>query len=124
MTLLQLRNHIPIAGPANREPFDGTESDLRVSLGFEPAWYHQRCGVDFSAAWHKDPAYRYETLKKMKATLVKTFPTVATWNLSFKDDLATLSGCYGAYVVPQVFGMRLLYARIAGLNWIPKANSH
>ena len=111
MTLLQLRNHIPIAGPANREPADGTESDLRVSLGFEPAWYHQRCGVDFSAAWHKDPTYRYETLKKMKATLVKTFPTVANWNLSFKDDLATLSGCYGAYVVPQVFGMRLLYAK-------------
>ena len=111
MTLLQLRNHIPIAAPANREPADGTESDLRVSLGFEPAWYHQRCGVDFSAAWHKDPTYRYETLKKMKAELARTFPTVPYWNLSCKDDLATLSGSYGAYVVPQVFGMRLLYAK-------------
>ena len=111
MTLLHLRNHIPIAAPANREPADGTESDLRVSLGFEPAWYHQRCGVDFSAPWHKDPAYRYETLKKMKAELARTFPTVPYWNLSCKDDLATLSGCYGAYVVPQVFGMRLFYAK-------------
>jgi hypothetical protein len=64
-----------------------------------------------SAPWHKDPAYRYETLKKMKAELAKAFPAVPYWNLSYKDDLATLSGCYGAYVVPQVFGMRLLYAK-------------
>ena len=77
MAVLQLRNHIPIA-PARREPADGTESDLRVSLGFEPAWFHQRCGVDFSEPWHKDPYYRYETLKKMKVELVRAFPTVPT----------------------------------------------
>lgn len=110
MTVLQLRNHIPISAPARREPTDGTESDMRVSLGFEPAWFHKRCGVDFSERWHKDPYYRYETLKIMKAELARAFPTVPYWNLSYEDDLATLSGCYGAYVIPQVFGLPLHYA--------------
>jgi hypothetical protein len=60
----KLRNHIPISGPARREPADDTESAMRVSLGFEPAWFRQRCGVDFSERWHTVPFYRYETLKQ------------------------------------------------------------
>lgn len=110
MKVLQLRNHIPISAPARREPVDGTESDMRVSLGFEPAWFHRRCGIDFSERWHADPYYRYQTLKIMKAELVRSFPTVPYWNLSYEDDLATLSGCFGAYVIPRVFGLPLLYA--------------
>jgi len=108
--ILQLRNYIPISAPARREPADGTESNMRVSLGFEPAWFHRRCGIDFSERWHKDPFYRYESLKVMKAELVKAFPTVTYWDLSYEDDLATISGCYGAYVIPKVFGLPLLYA--------------
>ena len=73
MPVLQLRNHIPISGPARREPVDGTESPMRVSLGFEPAWYHQRCGVDFSERWHRDPYYRHDTLVKTKE-LHRAFP--------------------------------------------------
>lgn len=110
MKILQLRNHIPIAGPARREPMDGTESDMRVSLGFEPAWYHQRCGVNFSERWHTLPYYRYETLKRMKEELVKAFPTIPYWDLSQIDDLATISGCYGAYLISHVFGLPLRYA--------------
>jgi hypothetical protein len=41
----------------------------------------------------------------MKAELVRAFPTVVYWNLSYEDDLATLSGCYGACVIPQMFGL-------------------
>ena len=108
--ILQLRSHIPISAPARREPADGTESDMRVSLGFEPAWFHKRCGIDFSERWHKDPYYRYESLRMMKAELVEAFPTVSYWDLSYEDDLATISGCYGAYVVPKVFGIPLRYA--------------
>ena len=110
MAVLQLRNHIPISAPARREPADGTESDMRVSLGFEPAWFHTRCGIDFSERWHKDPLYRFESLKMMKAELVKAFPTVSYWDISYEDDLATISGCYGAHVIAQVFGMPLCYA--------------
>ena len=66
MKILKLRNHIPISGPAWREPADGTESDMRVSLGFEPAWFHRRCGINFSEKWHIDPFYRHKSLVKMK----------------------------------------------------------
>lgn len=110
MTILQLRNHIPIAGPARREPADGTETAMRVSLGFDPGWFHRRCGVDFSERWHTDPIYRHDTLITMKKELCRTFPQVAYWNMSYMDDLWTLSGAYGAYVVPKVFGCTLQYA--------------
>jgi len=66
--------------------------------------------VDFSERWHTDPVYRYESLGKMKGQLVKAFPTNTCWDPDNPEDLATLSGCYGAYVIPRVFGMPLRYA--------------
>ena len=109
MSVLKLRNHIPISGPARREAIDGTESDMRVSLGFEPGWFCQRCGVDFSERWHQNPFYRHDSLVKMKRELCKAFPSIPYWNEGYKDDLATISGCYGAYVIPKVFGFPLVY---------------
>ncbi len=106
----QLRNHIPISGPARREPADGTESPMRVSLGFEPKWYAQRCGVDFSTRWHTDPVYRHETIIAMKAELQRAFPSVTYWDVTRADDTWTISGVYGSYFVPQVFGCELAYA--------------
>jgi len=110
MAVLQLRNHIPISSPARREPADGTESPLRVSLGFEPAWFHRRCGVDFSKRWHTDPIYRHDTLVAMKAELHRAFPTVEYWDVNRTDDTWTISGVYGAFFIPQVFGCQLQYA--------------
>lgn len=107
----QLRNHIPISGPARREPADGSESPLRVSLGFEPMWYTQRCDVDFAERWHTDPVYRHETLVAMKAELHRAFPTVAYWDVTRDDDTWTISGVYGAYFIAQVFGCAVEYAR-------------
>jgi len=95
MAILQLRNYIPISAPARKEPTDGTESAMRVSLRFEPAWFHKRCGVDFTERWHKDPIYQYESLKRMKPELTKRFPQVPYWDRAYEDDLATISGCYG-----------------------------
>jgi len=111
MAVLKLRNHIPISGPARREATDGTESDMRVSLGFEPGWFYQRCGVDFTERWHQDPFYRYDSLVKMKKELCKAFPSISYWNEGYKDDLATISGCYGAYVIPKIFGFPLVYEK-------------
>ncbi len=110
MPILQLRSHIPIGAPARREAADGTESDMRVSLGFEPAWFHRRCGVDFVEQWHTDPYYRHDSLVKMKRELCNAFPSVTYWNPDYKDDLWTLSGCFGAYVIPWLCGCSLWYA--------------
>ena len=111
MAVLKLRNHIPISGPARREAADETESDMRASLGFEPAWFHQRCSVDFTERWHQDPFYRHDSLVMMKKVLCKSFPSVSYWNEDYKDDLATISGCYGAYVIPKIFGFSLVYEK-------------
>ena len=111
MSILKLRNHIPISGPARREPADGAEAALRVSLGFEPAWYHARCSVDFSEGWHTDPVYRHETLVCMKAELQRAFPTATCWNFTRQEDTWTISGVYGSYFVPVVFGCELAYGQ-------------
>ena len=70
----RLRNHIPLSGPATREPCTGDEPFLRVSLGFVPRWYHKRLGIDFSQQWHTDPVHRYDTLVAMKTFLHEIFP--------------------------------------------------
>mgnify|MGYP006272069449 CR=1 FL=1 len=109
MTIKQLRNHIPIGGPARREPVDGSETDMRVSLGLEPAWFHDRLGVDLGESWHKDPYARHAALEKMKDELVRAFPEVPYWRAEDERDLATISGVYGAYPVPHLFGIPLRY---------------
>jgi len=109
MQVLQLRSHIPVSAPARREAADGTESEMRVSLGFEPAWFCQRCGVLFTEKWHRNPYHRYRSLEIMKKEISSCFPSVPYWNNDYKDDLATVSGCYGAYVIPKAFGFSLSY---------------
>lgn len=121
MSVLQLRNHIPISGPARREPTDGTETAMRVSLGFEPDWFARRRKVDFGQQWHTDPYYRHVTLVKMKAELHRAFPSVPYWNPTDETDTWTLSGCYGAYVMNRVFGFDLEYAP-TGWPW-PKVET-
>ncbi|MGQ9615501.1 MAG: hypothetical protein ACUVWJ_03775 [Spirochaetota bacterium] len=81
--ILKLRNHIPIGGVSTREPADGNNSPFRVSLGFDPAWYHKRCGVEFTERWHRDPYYRFRMISRMKAELKKTFPSVPYWDIIF-----------------------------------------
>ena len=110
MNILKLRNYIPIAGAARREPADGTESPFRVSLGFEPAWYSERCAVSFTEKWHKDPVYRYGTLLAMKEELIRAFPSVPYWDSADSTDLATISGVYGAYPIAHAFGVPLTYS--------------
>jgi len=109
MSVLQLRNYIPIGAPARREPVDGTETCMRVSMGFEPAWYVRRCEVDLGERWHKDPLYRYQALFRMKKALVTAFPGVTYWNMNDPSDLATISGVFGAYPIPHLFGVGLRY---------------
>jgi len=108
MSILKLRNHIPIGGLSTREPANGTESTFRVSLGFEPARYHQRCGVEFTERWHTDPYYRFEKLKVMKAELKKKFPSIPYWDSINRE--ATISGIYGIGIIPGAFGKPILYS--------------
>ena len=109
-----LRNHIPLAGPATREPCDGTEERLRVSLGFTPRWYYDRLGVEFSEKWHKDPEYRYNTLVEMKEYLYSKFPDIPYFKPLYIDGIepgcATISGVYGILLIPMIYGAEPVYA--------------
>lgn len=109
----RLRNHIPISGPGTREPCDGTEPDLRVSLGFCPRWFHRRLGIDFSERWHEDPVYRYGTLVDMKTSLAGLFPAVPAFRLRQENGVesacATVSGVYGIKLIPRLYGLDVQY---------------
>ena len=82
---------------------------MRVSLGFEPAWYHRRCGVDFSERWHADPVYRHDALVRMKAELHRAFPDRDVLGCHDDRDTWTISGVYGSYLIPVIFGCELRY---------------
>lgn len=105
----QLRSHIAIAAPARREAADGTEAHLRPVLGFEPRWFHLRCGIDFSERWHRDPLYRRETLRTMRAELQRAFPATQQWSGPEARDINTIAGAFGVGFMPAVFGQPLRY---------------
>ena len=104
-----LRNHIPLSAPATREPVDGTEGFLRVSLGFTPDWYRSRLGVDFSERWHVDPVYRAESLLTMKEQLHDCFPEVSYFEPRMTDGIEptcwTISGVNGILTIPRLYGI-------------------
>ncbi len=109
-----LRNHIPLGAPATREPVDGTEGFLRVSLGFTPRWFRDRLGIDFSEPWHADPAYRADSLFAMKRCLHECFPTVRYFHPVMDGNLDrtcwTLSGVNGIMTIPRLYGIEPRYA--------------
>lgn len=114
-----LRNHIPLSGPATREPCDGTESPMRVSLGFTPKWYADRLGVDFSECWHLDPGYRYGQMLRMKECLADVFPEIDYFRLNpgasqasggpYEASCATISTVFGIMPVSSTYGLGIAY---------------
>ena len=119
----RLRNHIPIAGSGNREPYTGNENPFRVSLGFTPKWFRDRLGIDFSEKWHQDPVYRYETLVTMKLYLSQIFPSIENFRPHEEEgidyDCASINSIYGALIISAVYGQKIRYFKD---NW-PALNS-
>lgn len=105
----QLRSCLPIAAPARREAADGSEEPLRVVLGFEPKWFHVRCGINFGERWHRDPAHRRGALLIMRAELQRAFSGITQWSGDQERDVNTIAGCFGVGFMPAVFGMPLRY---------------
>lgn len=82
---------------------------MRPVVGFEPGWYHSRCGVALGERWHCDPDYRRETLIRMRAHLRGSFPMAGQWDHEEEADVCTISGCFGVYVIPCAFGVEVQY---------------
>jgi hypothetical protein len=120
MADLRLRNHIPLSGPATREPCDGKESPMRVSLGFTPKWYRDRLGTDFGEVWHLEPLYRYEQSLRMRELLSDLFPSVDYFRARIREgavdgsgrfcpECATISSVFGIMLVSSCYGLPLVY---------------
>lgn len=123
MVNYKLRNHIPISGPATREPYTGDEPDLRVVLGFTPRWFHERIGIDFSSVWHTNPVYRYETLLKMKGLLSGIFPQIPDFKVTMENGIektcATISGVHGIMLMPMIYGIGAVYRKDGWPDAVP-----
>jgi len=106
----QLRYYIALAAPPIRAPAEGNEAYLRPEVGFNPNWFHRRCGIDFSERWHTDPVYRRETIRIMAEEIRRSFPGRAIGGVSAAEDPSDLiTGIHGAAVVGGMFGMPVRY---------------
>ena len=123
MSDFRLRNHIPISGPATREPYLGDEPFIRVSMGFTPRWFNRRLGITFSEKWHLNPEYRYETLVKMKEYLYEIYPSVPQFKIqkngNIEQTCATISGVHGIMVIPMLYGIKPIYRNDCWPDSIP-----
>lgn len=110
-----LISYIAPAAPATRRPGDGNEPFLRPEIGFTPKWYHQNLQIDFDEKWHTDPAFRRETILRMRAELRRRFPDTRIGRINQPDQpLDLLTGTYGASSIAAMFGVPILYAKD---NW-------
>lgn len=107
--ILKLKSYLALSAPGAFEPIQKMESNFPVSLGFEPLWFTNRCGVDFSEKWHNDPYYRYESCVKMNNEMKKSFPSLKSFQNY--DDFATISGVFGVCLIPASFGFSILYRK-------------
>jgi len=105
----QLRSYIAPGAPATRTPCDGSEAALRVEFGFTPRWFRERCGVDFSERWHRDPMYRRDTVVAMRRELERRFPGLGLGGADPEGTVATLDGVHGALTVALIFGIPIEY---------------
>lgn len=106
----QLRYYIPLAAIPGRCPVDGTEPYLRPEVGFNPNWFHVRCGVDFSARWHEEPAYRLDALRVMAAEIRQRFPGHSIGGVREGcDPTDVLTGAYGAAAMGKLLGLSIRY---------------
>jgi hypothetical protein len=106
----QLLYYIPLSAIPGRRPADGTEPFIRPEVGFNPNWFHVRCGIDFSERWHEDPDYRWETLQIMAAENDRRFPGYPIGGvLDGKPPRDLLTGIYGAAAMGRLLGLSIRY---------------
>lgn len=108
----KLISYIAPAAPATRRRATGNEAFLRPEIGFTPRWYHEALRIDFGERWHIDPAYRKETILKMRAELKRRFPNTALSRIDQPDSpLDILTGTFGACTVAGIYGFPIRYAK-------------
>jgi hypothetical protein len=107
-----LYSYIAPAAPATRRQGRGDEPAFRPEIGFTPKWYRKRLDIDFGEIWHKDPAYRKESVMAMRDLLRNSFPGHPVGHLEDGPDL--LTGVFGGCTLAGIFGIPVVFSRD---NW-------
>lgn len=103
----QLRYYIAPAAPPTRHPASGCEPFLRPEVGFNPSWFHERCGIDFLEPWHRDPELRMRAWERMTAELRRCFPGRNVGNSEQGGPPDLLTGAFGAALPALLFGQEV-----------------
>ena len=122
MGIEQLISYIALGAPATRRPASGKLPFLRPEIGFTPNWFHKSLGIDFGEEYHTNPAYRRETILKMKAEVDQRFPENKIGKMYDQEEtLDLLTGVNGACSIAAMFGVPIRYAND---NWPVSEHSH
>jgi len=105
----QLRYYIAPGAPPTRTPAEGNEPFLRPEAGFNPSWFHEFCGIDFSEEWHRDPRVRLQGHEKMAAEIRRRFPGYNIGGALDAGPPDLVTGTYGIGVVDGILGRPLRY---------------
>ena len=105
----QLIYYIAPGAPPLRTTPKGNEPYMRMEVGFNPSWFHDRLGIDFGEKWHESPEYRLEAALKMKKELKARFPGRNIGESESTDPPDLLTGLYGIAVTPMLFGFDIQY---------------
>lgn len=117
----QLISYIAPGAPATRRYATGDEPFLRPEIGFTPKWFRDAIGIDFGEDWHTRPAYRLETIRKMREELRRRFPGTNIGGIATHHaPLDVLTGTFGACTIAGIYGLPVIYHED---NW-PIASPH
>lgn len=105
----QLKYYIALGAPPIRTPADGTETFMRLEVGFNPSWFHKYCGIDFSEKWHTDVEFRMKSHETMRNEIKKRFPGYNIGGVLNDEPFDLLTGIYGIGIIDSLFGRRLQY---------------
>lgn len=106
----QLKYYIALGAPPIRTLADGTEPFMRPEVGFNPSWFHEFCGIDFSEQWHTDVEFRLTSLEKMRNEIKKRFPGYNIGEVLEDKPFDLLTGIYGIGIIDSILGRSLEYS--------------
>lgn len=105
----QLKYYISLGAPPIRTIADGSESFMRPEVGFNPSWFNESCGIDFSEKWHKNPQYRLEAWEKMAGEIRKRFPGYNIGRVFNNEPPDLLTGIFGIGIMDLLFDRPVQY---------------
>jgi hypothetical protein len=107
----KLKYYIALGAPPIRTPATGDELFMRPEVGFNPSWFNEFCGIDFSEKWHSDAEVRMHSHERMRLEVKKRFPGYNIGEVLDNKPFDLLTGVYGIGIIDSIFGRPLEYSK-------------